>query len=456
MKTCAAFCLCVMSCLLFACGGGKEEKASVDLPQIRERGELVALTVNSSASYFDYRGEPMGFQYELVQQFARSQGLRLAIKVVKDEQALVDSLLAGAGDLIAYNLSHTIGRKDELLYCGEEDITCQVIVQRRGEDALKNVTQLIGKEVYVNPGKYLDRLKNLNEELGGGIRLKVMSVDSVSSEDLIARVADGEIDYTVATDEMGRITKTYHPNLDISLQISFDQRASWAVRKSSPLLAEAADRWHKENINSEEFKVSARRYFELNKRVAHGSILSAENGRISYYDDLFRKYSAEIGWDWRLLAALVYTESNFNPDVVSWAGAKGLMQLMPVTARAMGIPPGKESDPEESIKAGVKYIAALQKMFKEVADKEEQGKFVLAAYNAGAGHVLDAMALAKKYGRNPHLWEHHVAHYLLLKSSEKYYQDSVCRNGYLRGTETYNFVKDVMERASVYKKKIKS
>ena len=456
MKTCAAFCLCVMSCLLFACGGGKEEKASVDLPQIRERGELVALTVNSSASYFDYRGEPMGFQYELVQQFARSQGLRLAIKVVKDEQALVDSLLAGAGDLIAYNLSHTIGRKDELLYCGEEDITCQVIVQRRGEDALKNVTQLIGKEVYVNPGKYLDRLKNLNEELGGGIRLKVMSVDSVSSEDLIARVADGEIDYTVATDEMGRITKTYHPNLDISLQISFDQRASWAVRKSSPLLAEAADRWHKENINSEEFKVSARRYFELNKRVAHGSILSAENGRISYYDDLFRKYSAEIGWDWRLLAALVYTESNFNPDVVSWAGAKGLMQLMPVTARAMGIPPGKESDPEESIKAGVKYIAALQKMFKEVADKEEQGKFVLAAYNVGAGHVLDAMALAKKYGRNPHLWEHHVAHYLLLKSSEKYYQDSVCRNGYLRGTETYNFVKDVMERASVYKKKIKS
>lgn len=456
MKTCAAFCLCVMSCLLFACGGGKEEKASVDLPQIRERGELVALTVNSSASYFDYRGEPMGFQYELVQQFARSQGLRLAIKVVKDEQALVDSLLAGAGDLIAYNLSHTIGRKDELLYCGEEDITCQVIVQRRGEDALKNVTQLIGKEVYVNPGKYLDRLKNLNEELGGGIRLKVMSVDSVSSEDLIARVADGEIDYTVATDEMGRITKTYHPNLDISLQISFDQRASWAVRKSSPLLAETADRWHKENINSEEFKVSARRYFELNKRVAHGSILSAENGRISYYDDLFRKYSAEIGWDWRLLAALVYTESNFNPDVVSWAGAKGLMQLMPVTARAMGIPPGKESDPEESIKAGVKYIAALQKMFKEVADKEEQGKFVLAAYNAGAGHVLDAMALAKKYGRNPHLWEHHVAHYLLLKSSEKYYQDSVCRNGYLRGTETYNFVKDVMERASVYKKKIKS
>ena len=204
MKRYAAFCLSVMSCLLFACGRGKEEKGSVDLPQIQERGELVALTVNSSTSYFDYRGEPMGFQYELAQQFARSQGLRLRIKVVKDEEALVDSLLAGAGDLIAYNLSLTSHRKDELLYCGEENITYQVIVQRRGKEALKNVTQLIGKEVYVNPGKYLDRLRNLNEELGGGIRLKVMSVDSVSSEDLIERVADGEIDYTVANGLRGR------------------------------------------------------------------------------------------------------------------------------------------------------------------------------------------------------------------------------------------------------------
>lgn len=191
------------------------------------------------------------------------------------------------------------------------------------------------------------------------------------------------------------------------------------------------------------------------KHIPHGSILSLKEGKISLYDDLFRRYSQQISWDWRLLAALVYTESNFNPKVVSWAGARGLMQLMPATSRAMGVPPGKESDPEESIKAGVKYIAGLKRMFGKIKDPQEQVKFILAAYNAGAGHVTDAMALAKKYGRNPYIWEHHVAHYILLKSSEKFYRDPVCRNGYFRGTETYDFVRDVMTRAAIYKQKIK-
>ena len=448
--------LCLVFCVwLASCRFSGRQETDTDLPQIIERGELVALTLTGSTSYFNYRGEPMGFQYELAGQFAHSLGLKLKLKIVKDEAELVSSLLRGEGDLIAYNLPITNAHKDSLLYCGEENITHQVIIQRRGKEALKDVTQLVGKEVFVNPGKYYDRLVNLNRELGGGIGLHTLQTDSISAEELITRVAEGQIDYTVATDEVARINKTYHSNLDISLRISFDQRSSWAVRKSSPLLAAAADKWHKENINSPEFIASAKRYFEAAKHVSHGSILSVKEGKISLYDDLFRYYADDISWDWRLLAALAYTESNFNPDVVSWAGARGLMQLMPATARAMGVPAGKESDPEESIKAGVKYIANLQRTFSKVTDPEEQVKFVLAAYNAGAGHVTDAMALAEKYGRNPYVWEHHVAHYILLKSNEEFYQDPVCRNGYFRGTETYDFVRDVMERTDAYKRKIK-
>ena len=169
-----------------------------------------------------------------------------------------------------------------------------------------------------------------------------------------------------------------------------------------------------------------------------------KDGKISHYDDLFRRYAKEIGWDWRLLAPLAYTESNFNPNVVSWAGAKGLMQLMPATARAMGVPPGKEQDPEESIKAAVKYIAGMQRTFSKITDKEEQAKFILAAYNSGIGHVTDAMALAEKYGRNRYIWEHHVAHFMLLKSNKEYYQDPVCKNGYARGSDTYEFVHEIL------------
>lgn len=456
MKTWIGCLVGAMALLLFSCQPEKKtEEGAVDLPQILEKKELVVLTVNSSVSYFNYRGEPMGFQYELAQQFAKSLGVTLKVKVVKDEEGLVDSLLCGAGDLVAYNLIMTNALKDSLIYCGEEDITRQVIVQRRGKEALKDVTELVGKKVYVNSGKYRTRLENLNRELGGGIDICEVSSDSVSSEDLITWVAEGRIDYTVATDEIAKINRTYYPVLDIKLAISFDQRSSWAVRKTSPQLAAAADKWHRENINSPEFRASARRYFELAKRPSHGSILSVKDGKISHYDDLFRRYAKEIGWDWRLLASLAYTESNFNPNVVSWAGAKGLMQLMPATSRVMGVPPGKEQDPEESIKAAVKYIANMQRTFSKVTDKEEQAKFILAAYNCGIGHVTDAMALAEKYGRNRYLWEHHVAHYMLLKSNKEYYQDPVCKNGYLRGSDTYEFVREILARAELYKRKIK-
>lgn len=456
MRTWIGCLLGVMALLLFSCQSEKKaEEVAVDLLQILEKKELVVLTVNSSVSYFNYRGEPMGFQYELAQQFAKSLGVTLKVKVVKDEEGLVDSLLSGAGDLVAYNLIMTNALKDSLIYCGEEDITRQVIVQRRGKEVLKDVTELVGKKVYVNSGKYRTRLENLNRELGGGIDICEVSSDSVSSEDLVTWVAEGRIDYTVATDEIAKINRTYYPVLDIGLAISFDQRSSWAVRKTSPQLAAAADKWHRENINSPEFRASARRYFELAKRPSHGSILSVKDGKISHYDALFRHYAKEIGWDWRLLASLAYTESNFNPNVVSWAGARGLMQLMPATARVMGVPPGKEQDPEESIKAAVKYIGQMQRTFSKVTDKEEQAKFILAAYNCGVGHVTDAMALAEKYGRNRYLWEHHVAHYMLLKSNKEYYQDPVCKNGYLRGSDTYEFVREILARAELYKQKIK-
>ena len=412
-----------------------------DLDQVIEDGELIVLTINSYASYFNYREVPMGFQYELAQGFAKSLGVELKVKVLNSEVELVDALLRGDGDLIAYNLAITNERKKELIYCGKENISHQVLVQRSDKDALNDVTQLVGKDVYVMPGKYEERLENLNHELGGGIIIHEVTEDSITNEDLIEMVAKGKIDYTVTNNELAKINKTYNPNLNISMEVSFDQRSAWAVRKTSPKLAEAADKWHRENINSAD--------------TPQAAILSLEDGRISYYDDLFRKYAPQINWDWRLLAALVYTESNFNPSAVSWAGAKGLMQLMPSTARAYGVPAGMESDPEQSIKGGVRYISELQKIFSKVKDDKERILFVLASYNSGIGHVFDAMALAEKYGKDKYVWNGSVSIYMLLKNKEEYYNDPVCKNGYFRGTETYNFVRDVLTRADVYIKNIK-
>ena len=132
-----------------------------DLDQIIEDGELIVLTINSYASYFNYREVPMGFQYELAQGFAKSLGVELKVIVLNSEVELVDALHSGEGDLIAYNLAITNERKKDLIYCGKENISHQVLVQRSSKDALNDVTQLVGKEVYVMPGKYKERLDNL-------------------------------------------------------------------------------------------------------------------------------------------------------------------------------------------------------------------------------------------------------------------------------------------------------
>ena len=451
----------VLFCCVFGCKNTRPNPVSenaYDLPQIKDSGELVVLTLYSSTSYFIYRGQEMGFQYELSGQFAKSLGLKLRIEVANSVDELIRKLLAGEGDMIAYNLPVTKEWKDSLIYCGEDIITHQVIVQQgKGKQKpLKDVTELIGKDIYVKPGKYYDRLVNLNNELGSGIQIHKVTNDSITTEDLITQVAQGKIPYTVADNDLAKLNKTYYPNLNIGLSISFDQRSSWAVRKDCPELAATATKWHEENMTSPAYTASMKRYFENSKMMPHSPILSLREGKISHYDDLFKKYSKDIGWDWRMLASLAYTESNFDTTAVSWAGAKGLMQLMPATARAMGVPPGKEQNPEESVKAAVKYIAATDRSLSMIPDKQERLSFILASYNAGLGHIYDAMALAEKYGKNKLVWKDNVENFILLKSNEEYFTDPICKNGYFRGIETYNFVRDILSRYESYKKKIKA
>lgn len=453
--------LLILFCCMIGCRHKQhthKKEIVYDLQQIKDSGELVVLTLYSSTSYFSYRGQEMGFQYELSEQFAKSLGLKLRIEVARNVHELIQKLLAGEGDMIAYNLPITKEWKDSILYCGEEVITHQVIVQQGNgkQKPLKDVTELIGKDVYVKPGKYYDRLVNLNNELGGGIHVHEITNDSISAEDLITQVAQGKIPYTVADNDLARLNKTYYPNLNINLSISFDQRSSWAVRKNTPELAAAANKWHQENLTSPAYTASMKRYFENSKMMPHSPILSLKEGKISHFDDLFKKYAKEIGWDWRMLASLAYTESNFDTTAVSWAGAKGLMQLMPATARAMGVPAGKEQNPEESIKAAIRYITATDRSFSMIPDKQERLNFILASYNAGLGHIYDAMALAEKHGKNKLVWKDNVENFILLKSNEEYFTDPVCKNGYFRGIETYNFVRDITSRYESYKKKIKS
>ena len=177
-------------------------------------------------------------------------------------------------------------------------------------------------------------------------------------------------------------------------------------------------------------------------------------GTLSPYDGLLARASVVCGWDWRLLAAQCYQESAFDPNAVSWAGARGLMQIMPSTAKQLGVPVASLFEPEVNINASVKYLGILKQQFSDIKNPTERTKFVLAAYNGGSRHVRDAMALAKKHHQNPQSWQV-VSYYVLHLSEPRFYKDPVVKNGYMIGSETYNYVNNIMARWGQFKRGIK-
>lgn len=447
----------VMICLFIGCSGEKKS-APYDFEQIKQKGELTIITLNSSTSYFIYKDEPMGYDYDLAKEFCDYHGLKLNVVVAENSTRLLEMLSKGEGDLVANTISIQNELKDSVLYCGLEQVSRQILVQRSGRkgEMVRDVTQLIGKEVYVkHDTKYHRRLKNLDDELGNGIIIRDIEKDTVTVEDLIAMVSRKEIDYTVADEYIALLNKTYFRNLDVTTPLSFNQRSSWAVRKDMPQLAKALDDWFEENSGKPVYRATIKKYFELSKRLPdslEGEILvRLPDGAISVFDSIFRKHAPTAGYDWHLLAAVAYQESHFRTDLSSWAGAVGLMGLMPRTAQLYGVEGEELEDPDKSVMAGANYISYLNRYFSKIENQEERVKFVLASYNGGLGHITDARALAQRYGDNPDVWFGSVEKYIELKSKPEYYNDPVVKCGYLRGTEVVNYVRQVMQRWSRYK-----
>jgi membrane-bound lytic murein transglycosylase F len=444
--------------LLCNCDGKqKSEDIAIDFPEIIEKGEITAVTLYGSTSYFQFKLQLMGYEYELIADFAKQHQLKLNIIVAENESHLIEILQSGEADIVAYPILIDSKLKQEALFCGHERQSHLVIIQRTNpkDSILQDVTQLIGKEVYVKSNtRYHHRLANLNGELGGGIHILPIENDSISTEDLIEMVSKGRIPYTVCEDDVARLNRTYFRNIDINLEISFKQRSSWIVRNNSPLLADTINGWASNNKGLSTYDALLKRYFERSKDfipILNSYVPRVSGGQISPYDHLFKKYAPLLNWDWQLLASIAYQESLFNPSGIAWTGAEGLMGIMPATAENFGFDPEDMQDPEKSIQAGVECLRQFGKGFTEAPDSLEQVKLTLASYNAGIGHVFDARQLALKYGKNPDVWNDNVAEFILLKSEPYYYTDSVCNHGYLRGKETYNYVEEVLERYYYYK-----
>lgn len=435
------------------------QKQVFDLSEIKQKNRLRALVDYSSTSYFIYKGKAMGYEYELLKRFADHIGVDLAIIPVENMDQVVDLLKSYQGDVIASNLTITEKRTEQLAFTTPILDTKQVLVQRKGDgkQLIKSPLELKGKDIYVRRNSsFFERLNNLSSEMGGGLNIQTVSGDH-TVEELMQMVNDGKIDYTVADRHVARINSSFYRNIDISVELSLPQQIAWAVRKESPELKLAMDEWLEEFKKTTDFRVIYLKYYgntSLFKERVHSQYFSAKSGKISDYDKIIQKEAEQIGWDWRLLASLIYQESGFDPTVTSWMGARGLMQLMPTTAEQYGL--DSNATPEMNLKAGVKYLSWLDKQFSEKIPKEEERKkFVLASYNVGLGHVFDAMRLAEKYNKDPNKWNENVDEMLLNKMKPKFYKDEVVKYGYCRGSEPYAYVKDIYTRFDDYRNILK-
>ena len=427
-----------------------------DLSRIKKTGVLKAAVDYNSTNYFIYRGTPMGFKYELLQALCKDLDVNLEITVSNNIRESFDGLKNNRFDVIAQNLTVTGERNAELDFTFPIEQTQQVLVQRVKTDKpndsiyINSVLELANKKVFVQKNTaYYQRLLNLSEEIGANIEVVADSVFRV--EDLIEKVAKGEIDYTVCDDNIGKLNKVYYPNIDVSLQVGFPQNIAWAVRKGSAEWKAYLDKWLAEFKDTRKYHHLYYKYFEspgIIERMT-SDLNSITGGKISKYDGMIKEIAKEYNWDWRLISAIIYHESRFNENAGSWTGAYGLMQIMPATAEAFGVE--NIENPNQNVKGGILLLNSLNNQFlKVIPDSTERVKFVLAAYNIGLGHVNDAQRLAKKYGLNPLVWENNVEIYLQNKSEEQYFKDEVVRWGYCRGEEAVKFVKNVTNNYRQY------
>ncbi len=434
-----------------------------DLKEIKKDGKLKVLLAYSGTSYFLYRGKPMGYEYELLQRLADHLQLELEIKISSNLDMLLNNLIRGQADIVAYGLAITDDRKKVAEFTDYLYLTKQVLVQKKPanwrkmtlDNIKKSIVQdpleLIGDTVSVRENSsYFKRLENLSKEMGGRIIIDTLE-GNLSTAEIIQMVADDKIKYTIADKNLANINSSYSPILDTNVPVSFSQRIAWAIRPNSPQLLEATNKWIKQYRKQPEYNVIYNKYFK-NKRGfknrMKSEFYSVNTNEISQFDEIIKTNAKRMNWDWRLLAALIYQESNFKNEASAWSGAVGLMQMMPGTAKDMGIK--NRLDPKDNIRGGTKYLKTIHDAFYDITDSVQRVKFTLAAYNCGYFHVKDAQKLAALNQLDPNVWDGQVDQMILALTYPQNYNKEEIKYGYVRGQEPFNYVVDIFKRYDHY------
>ena len=429
----------------------QDQRPLRDWADIKSSRTLRVLTRNHPASYFVWRGELMGFDYDLLKQFAKENDLRLSMVVPGPDVDLAEALNSGMGDMVAASLTVTDARRQQglnftrpYMQVSEQVVAASPLEKSKQEIPVAEL--LAGQQVAVNPlTSFFANLNTLAEsQKASEIEpMQIVAVNGATTEYLIEAVVQGDYPFTIADSHLVAIESTYRDDFSVVAELPGQRDIAWAVREDQPALLGKLDAFLKKHDRGLFFNVTYNKYFKETKRILdHQRERLRTADQLSPYDPVVRKYAAPADRDWRMVVAQMYQESQFNPRATSFAGARGLMQVLPRTAKELGI--SNLYEPDNAIRAGVSYMQWLEERFPRRLDFDQKIYFTLAAYNAGTGHVRDARKLAQRLGKNPDLWFGHVEEAMLLLSKPEYYRKA--RFGYVRGKEPVNYVRSIRNR----------
>ncbi|MFT7560389.1 MAG: membrane-bound lytic murein transglycosylase F [Flavobacteriales bacterium] len=423
-----------------------KELVKRDWHDIKSSGRLRMLSLNNPASYFMWRGELMGFDYELLKKFADDEDVILSVIVKDSIPELIQALQSGEGDVIAASLTKTPAREVQGIRFSRPYLKVdELIVARKDHPQITEAAQLAGSKVAVNPATtFYTKLIALKHS---GIDFEIVEFPDASTEELIENLQGQEYDYTVADSHLLKIEESYHQNVTAQFALTTDSNIAWGLRGDQILLNKKLDAFIKKRYRGLFYNMTFNKYFKSTRKIQRYQKARLQKGDdLSPFDGIVSRQAKPYNMDWRFIIAQMYQESKFKPDAKSFAGALGLMQVMPRTANEFGY--SDLHEPNTGIAAGLAYLHWLEKRFPGDLDFQERIYFILAAYNAGTGHVRDARKLAKKLDLNPDVWFDNVEVAMLKLAKKEYYQHA--RFGYVRGREPVNYVRMIRDRYLAY------
>jgi membrane-bound lytic murein transglycosylase F len=409
------------------------------LEKVQDNGELRVLTRNSATTYYIGPHGPTGPEFELVKAFADYLGVHARFVVDDNLQSILSKVAAGEAHLAAAGLTVTEEREKNIRFTPAYQQITQQVVYRKGEKRPRSIKDLVGKnlEVLAN-SSHAERLTEFKRDFPG---LNWVESEDTGSSELLTLVAEQVIDYTVADSNEIALVRRFHPEVQVAFSLSSPQDLAWAMPQGQDdsLYQAAVDFFKHIKENGELKRMLARHYDHVRNYDYAGTptYMRHIQGRLPNYQELFQQAAAKNDLDWRLVAAVGYQESHWNPLAVSPTGVRGLMMLTRVTAAQLGVT--KRTDAAQSIKGGARYLRILFDQFADVPEPDRTW-LALAAYNVGYGHVKDAQKITAQRGGDPEVWMD-VKKSLPLLSKHKWH--SKTKHGYARGTEPVRYVENI-------------